>query len=49
VECGAAAEAAGLWVVQIAPDGTATVRKVADESELLGSLRLAPGSGPHGG
>ncbi|MBU3729392.1 MAG: hypothetical protein FGM37_09135 [Phycisphaerales bacterium] len=49
VECGAAAEAAGLWVAQIAPDGSASVRRVADESELLGTLRLPPGSGPNGG
>ena len=49
LECGAAAEAAGLWVAHIAPDGKATVRKVADETELLGTLRLAPGAGPNGG
>ena len=49
VECGAAADSAGLWVAQIAPDGSATARKVADESELLGMLRLPVGSGPNGG
>lgn len=48
VECGAPAEAAGLWVAQIAPDGSTTARKVADEAELLGMLRLPPGSGPNG-
>jgi hypothetical protein len=48
VECGAASGAAGLWVAQIAPDGSSTVRKVADESELLGTLRLPPGSTPNG-
>lgn len=48
VECGAAAEAAGLWVAEIAPDGSAKARKVADEAELLGALRLPAGSGPNG-
>jgi hypothetical protein len=48
VECGAPAGAAGLWVAQIAPDGSATARKVTDESELLGTLRLPPGTTPNG-
>lgn len=49
VECGAAADAAGLWVAQIAPDGTASARRVESESELLGMLRLPPGTTPNGG
>jgi len=49
VECGAVSDDAELWVAQIAPDGTASARKVESESELLGTLRLPPGTTPNGG
>lgn len=48
IESGAPGDAAGLWVVSLSADGSTGARKVSDEGELLGTLRVPPGSSANG-